>query len=202
MLSRLLPMVEGIDPDAYVAPDLSASTEIPQLDANSATAPAFELKNVFAQEDAQPAQDAPAAPEPAPAPAQDLAGSIDFSKQDDLIARMTSILKDEAPAAPKQESLFDETRAPGMPVYHPYEPAQQTPEQPEPVAVPQEQAPVFEAAAEAPADDFEEFETDDVFAEPAEPDDDAEDEDEDDLPREPFKFRLTKNFDIFDDDND
>ena len=40
------------------------------------------------------------------------------------------------------------------------------------------------------------------LAEEEEDQDDEADDDDDDVPREPFKFRLTKNFDIFDDDND
>ncbi len=207
MLSKLLPLVDSIDPDSFSAPDLSAATEIPQLEANVETAPAFELKDVFAQDDALDSaaqEEAPVAdekPEEIPTPEE-----IDLSQHDDLIARMESLLHDEAPKAYEQESLFDE--APAVPAYQPYAPAHDSEPDEEAVFDADEETPAFEAVEPVEEADFEELDADEeAFEEIAEPleaddEDDDDDEDEDDEPREPFKFRLTKNFDIFDDDND
>lgn len=208
MLSRLLPLVEGIDPDSFVSPDLSASTEIPQLEANSVEAPAFELKEVFPEEEAtersqpeeavvEPIQaeeeaSAPAEPEQKAEPV----GELDFSKHDDLIARMHSILHDEKPQSYKQESLFDEMPAPEAPAYHPYEPVDHAEPRQETVVQVKEEQPESVAPASEPAPDFEEIDSD------AELPDELFDDEDDEQPLEPFKFRLTKNFDIFDDDND
>lgn len=222
MLSRLLPLVEGIDPDTFTAPDLTASTEIPQLEANSKTAPLFELKDGLAEDAAEPAAEEPAPaaeeeaadePEPEAEEAEpDQADAFDFSKHDELIARMESILHEEKPDF-KQESLFDEPAAPSMPVYHPYEPAAAPEPSEEPVYETDDRAPAFEVTDTPAAPDFEEIDVDDedeseavavpVEEAPAFDVEDVEDDDDedDDVPREPFKFRLTKNFDIFDDDD-
>lgn len=219
MLSRLLPLVEEIDPDSFAAPDLSACTEIPQLEANAGTAPVFELKDVFAEDESVSALQPEAAPADEPAaPDVPLPDEIDLSEHDDLIARMESLLRDEAPKTYAQESLFDEPAAPAVPAYQPYEPvhnsepAQETPLEADEAAPAfeeidvEEEAPAFEEVdvAEAPAFEETDIETEAPSFEVVDADEVAfdDDDDDEDEPREPFKFRLTKNFDIFDDDNE
>ena len=213
MLSQLLPLIEGIDLNGYAVADLAAETEIPQLEANEETAPVFELKEDFeAEAEAEPdtEQEAVAEPEPeeAPVEAEPEAETPSFTDEDDLIAQISSIIKDVEPEAAEepQPSLFDLPVAPEMPVYHPYEPQVNEPETELIVDADaeEENAEATEEIEDAPAYDFEEIET--------EPEEDAlpfdeeeadeEDDDDDDAPHDPFKFRLTKTFDIFDDDND
>ncbi len=229
MLSQLLPLIEGIDLNGYAVADLAAETEIPQMEANEETAPVFELKEDFeAEAEAEPdtEQEAVAEPEPeeAPAPeeapveAEPEAETPSFTDKDDLIAQISSIIKDVEPEAAEepQPSLFDLPVAPEMPVYHPYEPQVDEPKTELIVDADaeEENAEATEEIEDAPAYDFEEIETepeedtlpfDEEEADEeddADDDEDEEDDDDDDAPHDPFKFRLTKTFDIFDDDND
>lgn len=228
MLSQLLPMVEGIDPNGYAVADLAAETEIPQLEANQETAPAFELKEDFeaepeaeaeveveAEAEAEPELEEADEPQPEEAPVEEepeIPEAPAIADQDDLIAQISSIINDVEPAAEEpQPSLFDLPVAPEMPAYQPYEPQPDEPEAElivdtdEEEAVPEapeddfEEIPVEPEEIEAPFDDEEDAEEEDYDEDD---DDEDDDDDDDDVPRDPFKFRLTKNFDIFDDDND
>ena len=215
LLSALVPQVEGIDPDEYAVPNLEAVTQVPTLEANRESAPVFELKETEEQPEEEPVnvqpEAAPAAEdEPDAQPEED--DPFDFSAHDDLIAKMESILHDDAePEKPVEDASFETPTVTQMPAYHPYVPKEED-------AAAQ---PVYEEDDEEELLDFEEIEPEDDAQNeqqelpdvddeplPAEEDDagfedqdDAEDEDEDE-PASPFKFRLTKNFDIFDDDND
>lgn len=213
MLAALVPQVEGIDPNEYAASDLDASTAIPELEANHETAPVFSLQEM---DDAVPAA-AEAEPEATAEEAAASEDSFDLAAQDDLIAKMDSILNESVPKAemPEQPSLFD---TPVMPSYQPYEPtheetaqevfdADAAPELPTfEEIVPEEEfepADAEEAPFEAPDDEDDAFDTADADDDEDEDEDiDNDDDDDDDEPQQPFKFRLTKNFDIFDDDND
>ena len=211
MLSNLLPLVEGIDPNNYTAPDLSASTEIPVLAAKEETAPDFSLNGVFSDDDlsaVEQAQDAQ------PIPDTEVSAPVELpelSKQDDLIAQISSIINENQPDDNAQPSLFETYAEPQMPAYHPYEPAE---------AAEPETEEIVDADDESFAD-YDEIEDDDEEAELSaddeatavleseeaeaftdDEDDEDDDEDDEDVPLEPFKFRLTKNFDIFDEDND
>lgn len=219
MLSALVPQVEGIDPNEYASSGLDAETQVPVLEANRETAPVFQLTEV---EDAAPAaeeSEEPIAPE-TPVEADD---DFDLAAQDELIAKMKSILHEDQPKAqaPAQQSLFD---APTMPSYQPYVPVQEelsqeiydADDEGEDLPDFEEIEPVEEEPAVTAADaddeplpddesDAADTEDDDIYAVEDGDDDEDDDEDEDDdddEPHEPFKFRLTKNFDIFDDDND
>ena len=219
MLTQLVPLVEGIDLSGYTADSLLADTEIPQFEAKQETAPAFELRDGF---DAAPAAQEAPAPEEEPAveaPVEDAPEDPAIEDKDDLIAQISSIIKDvqtepEADAAP---SLFDFAAPPEVPAYHPYELQTEEPEaeeivearEEEPVEAPAEPEPVYDFEEIEPVSDVDDAPFDDEDEAPTLPeieeievDDDDEDDDDDDLPRDPFKFRLTKNFDIFDDDND
>ena len=158
---------------------------------------------------------------PQETPDEEEAEPVAVSDEDDLIAQISSIINDvqaepetvvqpeaEAFAQPEPEesaqpSLFDLPPAPQMPAYHPYEPQTEKTVMLEPTE--EVDAPVYQveeipaAPVQTPA-----FPEEPLFEEvPVDDDEDEDDDDdEDDLPRDPFKFRLTKNFDIFDDDND
>ena len=281
-LSALVPLVEGINPDDYTAAELTAETQVPQLQAEEITAPVFSLQG-FEQQEAgadvsadEPEADAEDSPVQDPASSEN---SLDLSETDDVIAKMESFSRDieTQQNVPEQQSLFD---LPASYDYAPYIPNNQEPvQQPvvadaepeaaaqmpfeeilpveeEPVPVYEEpaptdtqSAPVFaepdpvnedalpvydapatvepapvsvneepEAAVSEDEDDplsidfFDafDFESDDDQTiagdnEVETGDDDSGDDDDDgddDEPHDPFKFRLTKNFDIFDDDND
>ena len=212
LLSALVPQIEGINPDEYAVPNLEAVTQVPTLEANRESAPVFELKET----EEQPEETGNVQPEAAPEVEEEPEAQpeeedpFDFSAHDDLIAKMESILHDDAPA--KEPTEDDIAPAVGqMPAYHPYVPKEEE-------AATQ---PVYEEDDEEELLDFEEIAPEedaqneqqafsDVDDEPlpteeddADFDDDEEDDDEEeDVPSSPFKFRLTKNFDIFDDDND
>lgn len=211
MLAALVPQVEGIDPNEYAASGLDASTAIPELEANRETAPVFALQE---PDDAIPSAEE-AKPEVSVAEAAEPEEDFDLAAQDDLIAKMESILNEDVPKAemPEQPSLFD---APTMPSYQPYEPAHEekaqevfdadaAPELPTFEEIVPEEEFQSEDTEEAPFEEIDDegdvFDAADADDEAYEDDEDDE-EDEDDEPQQPFKFRLTKNFDIFDDDND
>ena len=81
MLSRLLPMVEEINPDSFVAPDLIASTEIPQMEANSVIAPVFEMTDIFADE--APADEAEPEPETEPEPEEEAVPVVEEESEEE-----------------------------------------------------------------------------------------------------------------------
>ena len=225
MLSALLPQVEGINPEEYSAADLEAATTLPQLEPKTETAPVFTLKGVDDTASASPAEEAPVEEKPQlpeELPAQEPFEEddpFDLAAQDALMAKMEAVLREDAPVddTPVQPSLFD---TPHMPTYQPYVPETQDPEQTVNDADDQvaggdaDAAPQFEEVEpfdeDLASEDDDSDAADDDFGlmdfEPVgdddEDEDDSSDDEDDDEPHDPFKFRLTKNFDIFDDDND
>ncbi len=217
MLTQLVPLVEGIDLSGYSADSLLAETEIPQFEAKQEAAPAFELRDESAEEPAAEAEEAPEEAPAAEAPAEEEPEIPAIEDRDDLIAQISSIIKEVQPETAQEPapSLFDFAAPPEVPAYQPYAPQTTEPEAEEIVEANEEE--VAEAPAEPePVYDFEEIEPEsDVDDAPFDDEDEApslpeieeidaddDDDEEEEPPRDPFKFRLTKNFDIFDDDND
>ncbi len=186
-LGQLMPMVQAINIDESAAAEIEStvSAELPKVEAQTAEAPTFDLEGLFSTFDMNVENDRVALSE-------ELTPVIDLPEQeqaqDDTSAKVIDFEEIEEPSEEHEaQAAAEETHE--MPVYHPF-------------VAPKNDLFATSLFDQAPAadDDVEDVSLDDAPATAA----NAPAFDEQDVTDEPqpLKFKLTKSFDIFDEEED
>ena len=196
-LSTLLPLIQGIDLDEFAAPELTALQNeiLPPMETAEAEAPKLDLNQLFNSFDMTIDQDAKELQAEESAfeaeeqedPAFEQPQEAEIAEEPEAVEAIEEIEEIDPPTASNDAELAEE----GMPVYHPFELPKQQHFSESLFDQPKEE----ELSVEIPVEEI-----DLPPVQPKQPEPVARFQERDVEEPQQMKFKLTKNFDIFDED--